>query len=202
MKIFSMTLASLATLVAIQTVGFQTAVAQDSTTGLVAVLDVAKVFKEHTVFNARMEKLKSEVDDFDLSIKQEAEALRSEMEALKDNVEPSSDAFKAGQGELARKDADLKIKTNQKRQEILDQEAELYLATYQEIQGHVEQLCVEYGITLVLRYDSTPIDKSDRASVIKGVNRPIIFQRNLDLTNHVIPKVKSTQASVGGTNQK
>ena len=178
------------------------ALAQDASSsgGIVAVLDVAKVFKEHSSFNVRMEQLKKEVEAFDALMKQKSDELRQEMEGLKDNFQTTSEEFKTGQAELARKDADLKIQANQKRQEILDKEAQLYLTTYEEIQEIVQQLATKYGITLVLRYDSADIDQNDRASVIKGVNRPIIFQRNLDLTNHVLPIVKT--AAVQGNNTK
>jgi Skp family chaperone for outer membrane proteins len=162
--------------------------------GLVAVLDVAKVFQKHTLFNARMEQLKQEVDQFDVAMKKQADALRAEMEALKGQWEPGTENFKAGQADIARKDADMKIKANQKRQDVLDKEAQLYLQTYKEIQGLVQELATQYGITLVLRYDSSEIDPNDRPSVIKGVNRPVIFQRNLDLTNLVIPRVQTDQA--------
>ena len=186
------------TLLAVPTIAFS----QDanSSGGIVAVLDVAKVFKEHSAFNARMEQLKGEVDQFDALMKQKADALRLKLEGLKDQYENTSEQFKAGQADLAREDADLKIQANQKRQEILDKEAQLYLSTYQEIQGIVQELATKYNITLVLRYDSADIDQNDRASVIRGVNRPIIFQRNLDLTNHVLPMVQT--ASLPSKNKK
>ena len=185
-------------LLAVPTIAFS----QDanSSGGIVAVLDVAKVFKDHGTFNSRMEQLKTEVNDFDALMKQKADALRLELEALKDNFETSSEQFKAGQADLARKDADMKIQANQKRQEILDKEAQLYLSTYEEIQGIVQELAIKYNITLVLRYDSADIDQSDRASVIRGVNRPIIFQRNLDLTKFVLDAVQT--ASLQGNKKR
>lgn len=185
-------------LLAVPTIAFSQEA--NSSGGIVAVLDVAKVFKEHSAFNARMEQLKAEVDQFDALMKQKSDELRLEIEGLKKQFETSSEQFKAGQADLARKDADMKIQANQKRQEILDKEAQLYLTTYEEIQRIVQELATKYNITLVLRYDSADIDQNDRASVIRGVNRPIIFQRNLDLTNHVLPMVQT--ASLQGANKR
>lgn len=185
-------------LLAVPTIAFSQEA--NSSGGIVAVLDVAKVFKEHSAFNARMEQLKAEVDQFDALMKQKSDELRLEIEGLKKQFETSSEQFKAGQADLARKDADMKIQANQKRQEILDKEAQLYLTTYEEIQRIVQELATKYNITLVLRYDSADIDQNDRASVIRGVNRPIIFQRNLDLTNHVLPIVQT--ASLQGANKR
>ena len=43
-----------------------------------------------------------------------------------------------------------------------------------------------WPISMVLRFDSSPIDRENRGDVIKGVNRAVVYHNNLDLTDHVI----------------
>ena len=159
--------------------------------GIVAVLDVAKVFKEHAQFNASMEAIKKEIEVFEEDFRGKRESLQNQIRALQSlQGQPE---FKTEEAALARKEADLQIEANQKRAEILSKEAEIYYSTYNEVVATVARLSGSYGITLVIRYDSGAIDQTDRASVIKGVNRSVVFQRDLDLTTLVLQELnKST----------
>ena len=78
--------------------------------------------------------------------------------------------------------------------DILKQEAEIYYQTYNQVVQTVAKLSGTYGISLVIRYDSGPIDQTDRPSVIKGVNRNVVFQRDLDLTSLVLAELNGTTA--------
>ena len=181
--------------------------AQDSTksagSGRIAVLDVARVFKEHKGFTAAMESLKSEVTAFDAAMKKKGEALRKEAENLQvSGLKKTSPKYSENEAKLAKRDAELRIEANQKKKEILDREAKLYLETYAQIQDMVGRIAKANDITLVLRFDSSKIDSTDRASVIKGVNRAIVFQRDLDLTDFVLQQLNPQTARAGGTNQK
>lgn len=159
--------------------------------GIVAVLDVAKVFKEHAQFNASMEAIKKEIEVFEEDFRGKRESLQNQIRALQSlQGQPE---FKTEEAALARKEADLQIEANQKRAEILSKEAEIYYSTYNEVVATVARLSGSYGISLVIRYDSGAIDQTDRASVIKGVNRSVVFQRDLDLTTLVLQELnKST----------
>lgn len=155
--------------------------------GIVAVLDVAKVFKEHAQFNASMEAIKKEIEVFEEEFRGKRESLQNQVRALQNLV--GQPEFKTEEAALARKEADLQIEANQKRAEILTKEAEIYYSTYNEVVATVARLSGGYGISLVIRYDSGAIDQTDRASVIKGVNRSVVFQRDLDLTALVLQEL-------------
>ncbi len=158
--------------------------------GIVAVLDVAKVFKEHAQFNSSMEAIKKEIEEFEVEFRAKRESLQNQIRALQSLA--GQPEFKTEEAALARKEADLQIEANQKRADILTKEAEIYFATYNEVVATVARLSGSYGITLVLRYDSGAIDQTDRASVIKGVNRSVVFQRDLDLTSLVLQELNKT----------
>ena len=160
--------------------------------GIVAVLDVAKVFKEHAQFNASMENIKGDIAKFEEEFRGKRESLQNQIRALQNLV--GQPEFKTEEAALARKEADLQIEANQKRADILKQEAEIYYQTYNQVVQTVAKLSGTYGISLVIRYDSGPIDQTDRPSVIKGVNRNVVFQRDLDLTSLVLAELNGTTA--------
>ena len=190
MKISSMGCIALGLLVALgSSVNGQEAQGQS---GIVAVLDVAKVFKEHAQFNKSMETIKSDIAKFEEEFRGKRESLQNQIRSLQNLV--GQPEFKTEEAALARKEADLQIEANQKRADILKQEAEIYYQTYNQVVQTVAKLSGTYGISLVIRYDSGPIDQTDRPSVIKGVNRNVVFQRDLDLTSLVLAELNGTTA--------
>jgi hypothetical protein len=40
-----------------------------------------------------------------------------------------------------------------------------------------------------MRYSGEPIDPEDRASILQGVNRALVYHRNLDITDEIIDRV-------------
>lgn len=164
--------------------------------GMVAVLDVAKVFKDNTVFTDRMNAIKKEAEDFKARMQQEESALRQSAERLNE-LAPGSPDHKSLEAELEKKSAELRVLASQTNTDLLNREAAIYYDTYIQMQNAVADLSTQYNITLVLRFDSGPIDQADRPDVIKGVNRNIVFQKNLDLTGMVVEKMGVSSAGVG-----
>ena len=91
---------------------------------------------------------------------------------------------------MAKKVSDLQVAMTLKRKEFVTRETAIYYETYGQIQASVEKIATQYGISLVLRYDSSPMEEDNRPSVQKGVANPVVYQRNLDLTAMVIESIK------------
>ena len=127
----------------------------------VAIVDVAKVFKEARDFNQKMQSIKLQIADFERDIK----AKRGE------NSQPSS-SF----------DAEIK----EKKAAFLSDEAQAYAETYRAIEKAVQGICRERGIGVVIRASTEAMDPNDRSSVLQTVNRPIVYTAAPDLTADVI----------------
>ena len=78
----------------------------------------------------------------------------------------------------------------------------IYFDTYNTLKLVLSSIAKENNISLVMRYDSAEIDKTNRAEVIKGVNRTVVYHRQLDLTNLVSKTMNERTASAGGTMRK
>lgn len=176
--------------------------AQDGAPGLVTVLDVAKVFENHPVFKARMDELKNEVTAFQQKVRAQVTDLAKKRQELTQKFKIGTPEFKQEEEALARQEAELKVKTGQTERDYMDREAMLYYETYIELQQIVANFARANNISLVLRFDSTDIDKTNRASVSNGVNRFIVYQEKLDLTALIIDEVtkRSAQANIQGGN--
>ena len=169
--------------------------------GLVTVLDVAKVFENHPVFKAKMDSLKTEVQAFQQKVRAQVTDLTKKRQQLTQQYKIGTSEFKKEEEQLAREEAELKVKTGQTERDYMDKEARLYYETYVEVQNIVANFSRANNISLVLRFDSNDIDKTNRAAVSQGVNRFIVYQEKLDLTQLIINEVakKSAQASIQGT---
>jgi Skp family chaperone for outer membrane proteins len=151
----------------------------------VVLIDVAYVFKNHIRFNARMNEIKREIEQYDAFVREETKKLTAKKEALV-QYNQNSPEYKRLEEEGARISADLQIKVQQKRKEFLELEAKLYYDTYREVEQTVTVFAQRHRINLVLRFTGDDIKPDDRASILQGVNRPVVFQQGLDITENIL----------------
>jgi Skp family chaperone for outer membrane proteins len=151
----------------------------------VVLIDVAYVFKNHIRFNARMNEIKREIEQYDAFVREETKKLTTKKEQLT-QFQQNSVEYKRLEEEGARLSADLQIKVQQKRKEFLEQEAKLYYDTYREVEQTVAVFAQRHRISLVLRFTGDDIKPDDRASILQGVNRPVVFQQGLDITESIL----------------
>ena len=171
------------------------------TSGLVTVLDVAKVFEQYPAFKQKMDAIKAEADTLKQKITSDQEQIRQEAMKLQ-NFEVGSPDRNQMERDLEHRQTDLRTQARQSEQDLLNREAIIYYETYSLMQSVVSEIAKENGISLVLRYDSTPIDKTNRAEVIKGVNRTVVYHRQLDLTTMVSQRLNARSANAGGVMRK
>lgn len=151
----------------------------------VAVLDISLVFEHFPGFQEQMTKLKAEVDQFEAYLKDEQGKLVKMRDKLADYAAGSKE-FKETEEEMARANTDLRLKMEQQRREFLEREARIYFDGYAEVYNVVQTLAERNDIKLVLRFSSESMKADDRGSVLQSVNRPVIYQKNLNITNLVI----------------
>jgi len=162
-----------------------TAAAPAPTGTNVAVIDIALVFKHHDRFNGQMGDIKRDIEQFEAYVRDQQKLLKSKAEELQ-NYNASSPEYKTREAELARMQAELQIKIGQERKKFLEREAGVYYHIYKEIEGSVGTFSQRARIGLVLRFNSDDMKEDDRASVLQGVNRAVVFHSGLDITPYII----------------
>lgn len=181
-NVFKLFLVAIAAVVTTQAT--QIASAQEAQSGLVAILDVAKVFKQNQEFDSQMKAIKAEAETLKGQITQQQDAIKASAQKVTEYEIGSPNRNKM-ELELEQQQTALRTKARQAEANLLNREARIYYETYQKMQGIVSSVAAQNGISLVLRFDSEKIDPTNRAEVIKGVNRAVVYHRQLDLTKMV-----------------
>jgi Skp family chaperone for outer membrane proteins len=151
----------------------------------VAVIDVALIFKHHDRFNGHMSDIKRDIEQFEAYVRDQQNSMKSKAEELK-TYNATSPEYRTKETELARLQADLQIKIGQERKKFLEREAGVYYHIYQEIEKSVKAFAQRARIGLVLRFNSEDMKEDDRASVLQGVNRAVVYNEGLDITPFII----------------
>lgn len=158
------------------------------TANSVVVIDIIKVFDQHSRFKQSMEALKADAKTFEDFVRREQQRFKQSAEQLKE-FKTGSPEYKRIEEQLAQDAAGLQAKAAINKNSFLQREAKLYYDAYSEVTNEISSFCDQRGISIVLRYDSKSIDPENRISVQKGINKSIVFQRNLDITGIIIQRV-------------
>src|SRR5262245_52835132 len=102
----------------------------------VVVIDVAAIFKNNFLFNAKMNEIKKDIEAFEGQIRAEQEALAKRGEGLK-SFSPTSPDYKNLEEQLARAGSEMQVKVGLKKKEFLEKEARVYFDVYQQIYSAV-----------------------------------------------------------------
>jgi Skp family chaperone for outer membrane proteins len=158
----------------------------------VAVVDISYVFKKHDRFRASMD-----------SMKQEMEAIESELKADRDKIannEKQRDAYNVGapeykqlDEEVARMMAEFNLKMTRLRKDFLEREAKIYYQTYLEISDAVGYYAKRHDIGLVIRFNGEPVDPNRREEVLREINKPVVFQNQVDITPDILALLNRSQ---------
>ncbi|MBM4091009.1 MAG: OmpH family outer membrane protein [Planctomycetes bacterium] len=165
--------------------------AQNPTGTSVAVIDLGEVFDKHERMTAQLEEVKQDIQAFEAYVRQERQKIEALAEQLRTYVVGKPE-YVEKEKELAAAQADLQVQMRQKSREFLEREAKVRFNAYQEIIDLVTRFAQQYHIQLVIRFHRQPIDASKPESVQFGLNRPIVYQNSLDITDHIVQMLKPT----------
>jgi len=173
--------------------GLPQAISQDKPSARrcdVAVLDVSRLFEKFEGFQKEMQRLKPDVDSFELVLKQ----AQSEQAQLRERIQATGEGSAARrklEAEFNERNAYLRAEMETKRNGFLTRETEIYAVRYREVEKVVREIAARRELRLVLRFSSDAYNEKDRGSVLQAVNRPIVFQDQLDITDEVIAAINA-----------
>lgn len=180
------------TMTVVALVALCTPIAQAQKSGApvpIVVVDLSKVFEQHPTFKAEMERIKTSVKTAEAGFQNQGEQIKAAVARLK-TLQPSSSDFKQLEADTARRQGQVQADMALKRKEFLEQEAQAYYNTYQQVKQEIKVFAESNRIGLVLRYSSEQIDPSNRQSVMQGVNQPIVYnQGGLDITKYIVDRI-------------
>ena len=158
----------------------------------VAMLDVSKIFKNHQRFKGMMEDMKADVEGAEAQVKAEREAIGKLAEQLRAYNKGSLE-YKQLEEDLAKRQADLAVKVQLRKNDFLQREAKIYHAVYQEIWQATDYFCKQNRIDMVLRFNGEKVDVESPESVLTHINKPVVwYDRGLDITAPILEDLNRT----------
>ena len=132
-------------------VSFSASVASAQEPSRVAILDVAKVFKENKTFANGLLALPAQADEFKRRVTAEREAFKAEKMRLRGK--PASPYRNQQEAELEQRQTALRTAARKSDAELVDREARVYFDTCCGRKAVVEAIAEKHNIRLVLALD-------------------------------------------------
>ena len=151
----------------------------------VAVVDIGKVFEKHKRFLEKSEDFKRTNQSAQERLKEMAEAGQRLKEEL-GRQKPGSAEFGKIQKELTDKQAEFLKYQKEQAERFQKEQSDAISVTYKDILEQVQQIAEARGLRLVLRYQAETPDPMIPAKLGEWVNRQVLYQNGLDITEEVI----------------
>ena len=168
----------------------------------VGLIDMGLVFESHPIFKVQLQQLKQEADALQNTVLQQRQMLAKEGESLSLLFTQGTSEFKQKEKELAFKAAQLEIDAKDKMRDLMTTEARLHFEVYTDVNRVVEEYSQQFGIRLVLRFNSNAAKADNPESIMQQVNSAVVFYKpENDITAAVIQRVVQSQAARGASNE-
>jgi Skp family chaperone for outer membrane proteins len=154
----------------------------------VAVIDVQYIFKNHLRFQQEIEFIKKDIDGFKAWATQQQQAMQTEAKKL-EQFNPGTKEYKTVEENVARMRIENQLESAKRQKDFLEREAKIYYNIYQEVERAVADFAARNRIRLVLRYSNDEMDPTKRETIMQGINRLVIYQDRLNITDMILDMV-------------
>ena len=151
----------------------------------VAVVDMVKVFENHKGFQKRSEDFKQA----GLKAQEKLKVIAAAGQTLKDELnrqKPGSADFSRIQKELAEKAAEFQKVQKEQAEQLQKDQTEAINITYKDIVDEIQRIAEKRGLRLVLRSQGEIPDATNPQKLAESVNRQVLYQNGLDITDEVM----------------
>ena len=173
---------------------FLMAAVSPAAAGEIALVNMGKVLKSSKHFTTAIAKLRQETQD----LEQEFKGRSAEINFLKERSQSSDEKTKLEvQAQVERLAVDMRIDMEQAKRRLQEKEAEAYAEFYELTISAIGKIAEDDGLRLVLRYKgSGSVDRSSPKKVLEDLNRAVLYQRGLDITDRVIALLNQPKPEV------
>jgi Skp family chaperone for outer membrane proteins len=156
----------------------------------VAVVDVNHIFKNHNNFNTALISLNERGAELDAWVRTQQRELTNLREQL-GNYKAGSPEYQQLEEKITKAIADNDLNLRRQRQDFLNDEARLYYETYAQIEQAITRFALARNIGLVLRHTREQPKVEDPKSVMQNINRFVIFNNGLDITDIILKELNA-----------
>ncbi|MEM9826205.1 MAG: OmpH family outer membrane protein [Planctomycetota bacterium] len=151
----------------------------------IAVIDVAKIFKETPAIVAEVDAIKAEVAAQKTELQKRQQTLVAESQKLKDH-KPGTEGYSKVEETIANMESRMRLDMARTRKGLADKEAKVFFDNYQTIKYIVSGIAKENNIKVVLRYNSEDMEGEKPDTIVRGVMKNVVYHApEIDITQMV-----------------
>jgi Skp family chaperone for outer membrane proteins len=164
----------------------------------IGLVDMAKIFKEYDKFNAMREELKGEMQ---VQLEQ-AQKIAADAKKISDElalIKKGTEKYITLEQKLARLSSDFETKRKLAQANYVRREAEIFEKVYTESTAIIKLFAEHFNYTLILRFNSEPVNAEDPKSLATSLNKLVIYNRpSDDLTSAIVAHLNKQYAKTTG----
>jgi Skp family chaperone for outer membrane proteins len=167
-----------------------------SATGPVAVINLAKLVREHPKFNAQLSQLRTQIQEVEKWLQKENQALANKVDQLKE-YSIGSEQYSKLDDEIAQKRVDLDSYVKKTERSVAKEQAKIQYQAFKEIQQEIQNYCLQNGITTVI-HSATPTDVNPENPREVGLtmSQPVVWSSpQLNITEKILQRIQQKHAS-------
>ena len=163
----------------------------------IGLVNVDRILKTHKPLLARIDPLKSEAKELDAAI----QVRQAELETVAGQFRrtpPGTPEQQRLQGQLGKLQTDMQQFVVTERSQLQKKEMAVYLDFFRKLDAEISKYAKEHRLKLVLRQSETSLeDNQTLPDAMKALNRTILFDEGLDITDDILKALNATAASAG-----
>jgi len=160
----------------------------------IAVIDVTRILENYSRLKLSMERYKADAMAAEEGLKKKRDVMAKRVEAMK-ALKPGTPDFKKEEEALTKMESDWKLEVAAQRRDFGERESSNYLKAYQELCQAVKVYAERNNISMVLRYNGTPVDPNNREMVQMEVFKMVMFfDKSIDITDNVLDEMNRSAA--------
>ena len=162
----------------------------------VALLDIEEVFENYRRYKAMLGDVRKDEEVLAAEMRGKAKAIQTMLTELKD-YRPGTAAYTQLETRIAKLKADGTVQADIGRKAFIIRRAQASHAAYQEITSAVSRFSEANGINLVLAFDNREVDSANPNQVLTEINRRVVYQRSLNITQYIVDQLNSGAPAPG-----
>jgi Skp family chaperone for outer membrane proteins len=169
--------------------------AQDAAPFPVAVLNMDRVFKTYQPLLDKLAPIKTAAAELDKDVQLRNVELETVVNKLR-AAQPGSPEAQKLQQQGAKLQTELQQYVQKERGDLQKREAAIFLDFYRRLENEVREYSKAKGIKLVIRQQEGSLDeKQPLPQILASLNRGIIYEDGLDITDEVLKTLDARSAS-------
>jgi Skp family chaperone for outer membrane proteins len=174
-------------------VAFSSAVGQERLP--IGIVNVDRILKSHKPLVAKVDPLKAEAKELEAAVQVRQAELETVLGQFR-RAQPGSPEQQRLQGQIGKLQTDMQQFVVGERTQLQKKEMTVYLEFFRQLDAEISKYAKEHGLKLVLRQSETSLeDNQTLPETMKALNRIILYEEGLDITDHILQALGASPAS-------